>query len=27
LIPALKRPAVTGRQGFFNVPENLITFE
>ena len=27
LIPALKRPSVTGRQGFFNVPENLITFE
>ena len=27
LIPVLKRPAVTGRQGFFNVPENIITFE
>ena len=27
LIPALKRPAVTGRQGFFNVPDNIITFE
>ena len=27
LIPALKRPAVTGRQGFFNIPDNIITFE
>jgi hypothetical protein len=26
LIPALKRPAVTGRQGFFNVPDNIATF-
>lgn len=27
LIPALKRPAVTGRQGFFNVPDELIIWE
>ena len=27
LIPALKRPAVTGRQGFFNVPDELIVWE
>ena len=27
LIPALKRPAVTGRQGFFNVPDDLIVWE
>ena len=27
LIHALKRPAVTGRQGFFNVPDELIVWE
>ena len=27
LIPALMRPAVTGRQGFFNVPDELIVWE